>query len=252
MGRGNQLGIERFPSCPECKTFFDQSGMSETPDTSQGRPDTHVTARKDWPALINELYGAVVAGCHFAIGIAAIQEGWIRSTVQLRLNNHFPSPEAISFIRGNFKKSHLESLFTSQEGLVRDEHHDLYKVTGDKMGLPKNSLVYHLENPDGKSMRALLLFGGERLENQMEQRLRTAGLVLGGELGARGRLKPEDREQLIAELRKLNEKRLFDYELSHLAAIVNGLEESKEDLPKELKLLYRAASDYLFQKRTQK
>ena len=57
------------------------------------------------------------------------------------------------------------------------------------------------------------------------------------------------RGELIEMLEGINLKRLSDYDLSRLAEIINGLEESRTQLPKKLRPAYGAIHQYLMSKR---
>ena len=197
-----------------------------------------------------ELYINVISGASFGIGIAAKQKGLLGASLKLRLNQNFPSPQVTAYIRKNFKLAKLDRIFQSAQGLERDSRHDLYKVTGADMGLPRNSLVFPFENPSDKNMRAILIFGGERMEGRMENQLRGAVEILQGapRSSPRGGLTLESRERLVESLSKINTKRMFEYDLELLARIVNGLEETKEDLPKHLMPIFKSVSDYILKR----
>jgi hypothetical protein len=208
------------------------------------------TNRKDWDSLIEELYTSVISGAAFGVGVATKHKGFLGSTLKLRMNQRFSNPQVPQFIRKRFQVAQLDRVFQTDQGLERDPA-GVYKVVGDDVGLPRNCLVYCFENPADKNLRGVLLFGGERLEGQLERRLQTAvGILEGtGRSSPHGGLALESREQLIEALSKLNVKRLFDYDMDLLARICNGLEESKEELPKHLKPVFKSASDYILKHR---
>ena len=52
----------------------------------------------------------------------------------------------------------------------------------------------------------------------------------------------------MESLSKINPKRMFEYDLELLARIVNGLEETKEDLPKHLMPIFKSVSDYILKR----
>ncbi|HKI97047.1 MAG TPA: hypothetical protein VKB51_01110 [bacterium] len=221
--------------------------------SSAGQTRAQPTQRKDWDTLIDELFGSVISGAPFAVGIATKHKGFLGNTLRLRLNQRFPNQQVPQYIRKRFQVPQLDRLFQSAEGLERDAA-GVYKVVADNLGLPRNCLLYCFENPGDKNMRGVLLFGGERLEGQLEKRLETAASILSGPArsSARGGVALESHEQLVAALSKLNVKRLFDYDMELLARIVNGLEESKEELPKHLKPIFKSASDYIIKHRVKR
>ena len=55
--------------------------------------------------------------------------------------------------------------------------------------------------------------------------------------------------ELIEMLEEINLKRLSDYELSRLAEIINGLEETRNQLPPNLRPKFGAIHQYLMSKR---
>ena len=227
--------------------------MSSISSPGAGLPAVHSTQRSDWDDLVNEVYTGVIAGCPFGIGLATKQKGLLGATIRVRLNQNFPSPAITAFVKKHFRIAHLEQLFQSDQGLEPDARNGTCKVTGDTLGLPRNSLVYRIANPQDANLRAVLIFGGERLEGQLERRLQAAATILEKTAAERGGLPPLDTpEQMEAALAKINVKRLFDYDMDRLARIVNGLEEHKEDLPKHLKPIFKSVSDYIIKKRVRR
>lgn len=208
------------------------------------------TSRKDWDALIDEIYASAIAGAPFGIGVATKQKGFLGSSIRLRLNQRFPHPQITQYIRKRFQVGNLDRIFQSGAGL-QGESGGLYKVVADGLGLPKNCLLYPFENQADKNLRAVVMFGGERMEGQLEKRLSAIGPVLEGtgRSSAWGGLPLDNHDQLVEALSKLNVKRLYDYDVELLARIVNGLEESKEELPKHLKPIFKSASDYILKRR---
>ena len=199
-----------------------------------------------------ELYTNVISDVPFGIGTAAKQKSLLGASLELRLNENFPIPPVTAYIRKNFNVAKLDRIFQSAQGLEWDSRHDLYKVAGDvkDMGLPRNTLVYPFENPSYKNMRAVLIFGGKRLESGLESGLEsrlqgTAEILrVAPRSSPRGGLPLESRERLVESLSKIDPKRMFEYDLELLARIVNGLEETKEDLPTHLKPIFKLVSYY--------
>lgn len=215
-----------------------------------GGGSSYRTNRKDWDTLMTELYNGVIVGTPFGIGIASKAKGLLGASLKLQLNQRFPVPAVTKFVKGNFKLKILEKLFESDAGLVKDEQDNLFKVTSNELGLPRNSLIFRIENPAESNLRAVMIFGGERLAAQLETRLNTATDILEGKTAA-GRVDQSlvGVEKLKAELEKLNIRRLFDYDMKKLSAIVNGLEDDKDNLPKALKPAFKSVSDFIIKKR---
>ena len=215
-----------------------------------GGGSSYHTNRKDWDTLMMELYNGVIAGTSFGIGIASKAKGLLGASLKLRLNQRFPAPAVTKFVKSNFKLKTLEKLFESDAGLAREERENLFKVTSNELGLPRNSIVFRIENPSDANLRAVMFFGGERLAAQLESRLRiTTDILEGNTAAGKVDLSLKGTDKLKAELEKLNIRRLFDYDMNKLSAIVNGLEDSKEELPKALKPAFKSVSDYIIQKR---
>lgn len=225
-------------------------------DISNGssRSGAFSTQRKDWENMVVELFSRVVDGVPFGIGVVAKEKTLLGSTLRYRMNNGFPNKSISVFIRKNFSGAALDKMFQSDQGLDRGPVSGVYRVVGDKMGLPKNCLVVRVENPEDKNQRAVAVFGGERMAGHLERRMEGLGGIISGagasKQGVGGSL--ESADQLLKALTKLNVKRLFDYDLSLLSRIVNGLEEIKEDLPRDLKPKFKAASDYVIKKRVKR
>ncbi|MEE8435870.1 MAG: hypothetical protein V3S64_13890 [bacterium] len=199
---------------------------------------------------MTELYNGVIAGTPFGIGIASKAKGLLGASLKLQLNQRFPARAVTKFVKGNFKLKILERLFESDAGLAKDERENLFKVTSNELGLPRNSIVFRIENPSDANLRAVIFFGGERLAMQLENRLNITTEILEGRTAA-GRVDQSlvGPEELKAELEKLNIRRLFDYDMNKLSTIVNGLEDSKNELPKALKPAFKSVSDYIIKKR---
>lgn len=218
--------------------------------SSAAAAGVETTRRQDWDTLVEELFTSVIAGAPFAIGIATKHKGFLGSSIKLRLNQRFPKPEVAHFIRKRFQATQLDRVFQTAEGLESDRT-GMYKVVGDDLGLPRNCLVVRFANSDDPNLRGVILFGGERLEGQLEKRLEAASTVLQGPSRSSplGGLALERREDLVNALGRLNPKRLYEHDLELLARIVNGLEHTKDDLPKQLKPIFKAASDYIIKHR---
>ena len=218
--------------------------------TGTGGGTSYRTNRKDWDTLMNELFNGVIVGTPFGIGIAAKAKGLLGPSLKMRLNQRFPVPAVTKFVKGNFKLKILEKLFESDAGLAKEDLENLFKVTSNELGLPRNSLIFRIENPSDANLRAVMFFGGERLAAQLENRLSITTDILEGKTAAgkvdRSLVGPE---KLKAELEKLNIRRLFDYDMKKLSAIVNGLEDEKDNLPKALKPAFKSVSDFIIKKR---
>jgi hypothetical protein len=218
--------------------------------TSAGQTRVTQTQRKDWDSLVDELYAQVISGAPFGIGVVTKHKGLLGTSIKSRLNQKFPNPQMPSFIRKQFQVAQLDRIFDSEAGLERDAG-GFYKVVGDNLGLPRNTLLALFGNPADKNLRGVMLFGGERMAGQLERRLQTATSILDGtgSSSPHGGIALESREDLMAALAKLSPKRLYEYDMDMMARIVNGLEETKEDLPKALKPIFRSVSEYILTRR---
>jgi hypothetical protein len=220
-----------------------------------GRRVGFSTDRPDWDAVITQLYSRVVEGAPYALGVVARQKGLLGLSLRPRLNKNAGNQAAVDYIRGRFRDAEFDRVFQADEGLAQDDQSGLFKVTGEGLGLPRNSLIARVESSADEELKAVVIFGGERLEGQLQRRLQVLAEVLGQGPGSGGSqvvgapLGPEEREKLLAALADLNVRRLSDYDPDLLARIINGLEEGREALPKELKPKYKAAGDYLLRKR---
>lgn len=213
---------------------------------------THTTSRQDWEQAVVDLYARVVDGVPFGIAVVAKEKTLLGHTLRYRLNPRFPHQAVGDYIRRRFNSGAFDRLFQSDEGLEPAPVKGLYKVTGDKVGLPRNCLVGRIEGTGHPQHQAVVVFGGERLEGQLERRLQVMGEVLAGTGGGVGRGESavlDTHEKLLGALSNVNVKRLYDYDLDLLSRIVNGLEEGKEDLPKELKPKFKSVSDYILKRR---
>lgn len=218
--------------------------------SSAGAAHVKTTSRKDWDSLVDELYASVISGAPFGIGIATKHRGLLGSSIKLRLNQRFPQPKVAQFIRQRFQAPQLDRVFQSGAGLEY-ESAGMYKVVGDDVGLPRNCLLVCFANAADPSLRGVMMFGGQRLEGQLEKRLEAASGVLRstGRSSPFGGLTLESRDDLLTALNRINVKRLFDYDMEVLARIVNGLEHTKDELPKQIKPIFKAVSDYIIKHR---
>jgi hypothetical protein len=219
--------------------------------SSAGPSRASHTQRKDWTALVEELFVSVVSGAPFGVGVIGKHKGLLGASLKLRLNQRFPQPQVQEFIRKHFQVRQLDRLFERGDGLEPDPS-GAYKVEGGDLGLPRNTLVSLFQNPADANLRGVILFGGQRMEGQLEKRMQAARAILEstGRSSARGGLALDSRDQLEERLSKINVKRLFDYDIELLARIVNGLEEVREELPLELKPTFKAISDFVIRQKT--
>ncbi|MBI4082577.1 MAG: hypothetical protein HY423_08200 [Candidatus Lambdaproteobacteria bacterium] len=222
----------------------------------------HVTEREDWPTLSAELFKLVIANCTFGVAaITKIQDGRIRR-LELKVNPDFPNEEIPRFIRRNFRIGHYDGIFHSVEGLEQEGAHDLYRIVSPKLGLPMNSLIYRVEHKAREDLKALLVFGGERLEGQMENRLRmvaelmeapTSGEVMETEPEVLPQAPGEDTsavDALLARLRQFKIEMLASTDPSEVAELVNGLEEVIMHQPAPLQLKYKVLQEHFVKQRT--
>lgn len=222
--------------------------VSET--TAAGATRAALTNRKDWDALLNELYASVIAGVPFGVGIVTKHKGLLGTSLKQRLNQRFPNSQVPQFIRKRFQVAQLDRIFSSEAGLERGER-GLYKVVGDDLGLPRNCLLFPFQSASDPAQRGVILFGGERMGGMLDAKLQAAEEVLSGSgrSSPLGGLPLESHDQLVEKLAKINVKRLYEQDMDVLARIVNGLEDSKEELPKHLKPIFRTVSEYILKHR---
>jgi hypothetical protein len=216
----------------------------------------HKTPRSDWDALMTELFEKVIYRCPF--GIATVTKRkivrWHRLII--RINDLFEPSDVPLFVRRTLRVAHYDSIFKSTDGMERDERYDLYKVVGPQLGLPMKSLVYAIQHEEKPELRALLVFGGERLEGHMERSLELVQRILAApptnahmpppapgpdDFGSYG--------ELIQELRAVNVKELDKMDIHAIADLVNGLDDVIEYSPAALRTKYRAMNDYLLNRR---
>lgn len=211
-----------------------------------------ITTRTDWDMLNREIFARVIEGGKFCVGIVSAGDG-APGQLKFRMNQDFPAKNVTEYIRAQFKPPQFESIMTSRAGMAVDGKFGLFKVASDKLGLPMKSMVMPVTSTVDPKLKSLLLFGGEFLDTQMAARLDALDKVLGrGErsandqrMGKGGRTRGE----LIEMLAKINVKRLFDYELDKIAEIANGLEETRDQLPPNLRPKFGAIHQYLMSKR---
>jgi len=206
------------------------------------------TSRKDWDDLIVELYTGVVAGTPFGIGVVAPVKGLLGASMKLRLNLTFPSQQVVNFIRKNFNQKRFEKVFHNDAGLTPDSISGVMKITSDDTGLPRNCLIMRFENESDRTLRGMILFGGERMEGQLEKRVERARNILAGK-GAKGTLPTTDVGALMGKLDKLNTKRISEHSIEELSSIVNGLQEHRDSMSKDQKNRFKIASDYILKRR---
>jgi hypothetical protein len=216
----------------------------------------HTTARTDWDVLTRELFDQVLYRCPY--GIAAIHKHrilrWHRLII--RTNELYAQEDAPAFIRRTFRVAHYDAIFRSATGMERHERYDLYKIIDARLGLPLKSLVYGIQHQERADLKALLVFGGERMEGQMERSLERVEKILSAP--------PTDRREqptppgpddygsygeLIAALRQVNLKELGRMEIREVASLVNALDAVIEYSPAHLRAKYRVMSDYLINRR---
>ena len=202
------------------------------------------TARTDWGDVVAEVFSRLIGKVPFGLGVVAREKTLLGASIRYRINPSFSAPKVAEFVRKSLTEKNFDNLFNNDQGLSDAGSPGLYKVTGDGTGLPKNSLIVRLASTADARFRAVVIFGGERLEGQLESRLKHLGDILSG-------AKKSDAastESLIANLKNVNIKRLFDYELSTLKAIANGLDHEINNLPRELRPKIKAINDYIMSK----
>lgn len=216
------------------------------------RPPRRITARTDWETLNREIYARVIEGGKFCVGIVSAGDG-MPGQLKFRMNQEFPGKQVTDYIRTRFKPPQFDSIMATRAGLAVDGKYGLFKVTSDKLGLPLKCMVMPITSTANSNLKSLLIFGGEFLENQMATRLGALDNLLGrGERSAKDQRMGKGgrtRGELIEMLEGINTKRLFDYELAKLAEITNGLEETRDQLPRELRPKFGAIHQYFMSKR---
>jgi hypothetical protein len=208
----------------------------------------HKTFRSDWDALLRELFARVVDGCPFAVGLFTRDARFGAVRLRSMLNYGGGKEQMVDYVLRHFKLGHYQHIAGSLEGLAPHERFDLYKIVSPGLGLPLNSLVYKIEHYSNPGLKAVIVFGGERLGGQMEVHLKmTAGLL---EQPAKSRaaasaLAPGEPRyaELIAALRatdavQLKQTGLAGKRLAEIREIVTGLGGIEDQFPQALKAKY--------------
>ncbi len=212
------------------------------------------TDRSDWEFLNREIYGRVVSGAKFCMGVISsgeISDGGLK----YRMNQDFPNREVRDFVRLKFLPDHFAKIFVSGGAKYDLPKHGLVKIGDSKLGLPVNTLIAPVTSSFDPKLKVLVIFGGQFVDNQMAARideleaildkpdLRPGARPVGHGKGAKSR------DDLVAMLEKVNVKRLFEHDLGELSQIVNGLEDFKDKLPSKLKPRYWAVGQYVLKQR---
>ena len=216
------------------------------------------TARSDWEKFVPELFNRVIVGCRFGIGVVSVDKGLFSRSLKFMINQDFPESGIDAYVRKNLTLDHVDMFFQGGGGTSIDSQNRLVKITGPGMGLPMNSLIAPIENRANRKLRTIVIFGGSRLEGQLEARIASLDEFLGrdgapaasGPAGKTGGL-PSFGE-LTEQIKKINTRRLFDYDLSELARLANQMEEHRNALPPTLKPVYMKISKYVLEKRLKK
>jgi hypothetical protein len=216
---------------------------------------THKTFRTDWEALLRELFARVVDGCPFAVGLFTTEATRGAPTLRGWYNYGAGRDDTADYVRRRFKRAHYEQITGSLEGLTPDERFDLYKIVSSGLGLPLNSLIYRIEHYQDPQRKAIIVFGGERLEGQMEVHLKLAGSILEQpERSAPSRATTESLEsrypRLIALLRATDPRKLRragpnERRWAEVREIVQGLEGVADQFPEMLKTKFELLRDLL-------
>jgi hypothetical protein len=212
----------------------------------------HKTFRNDWDSLLRDLFVRVVDGCPFAVGLFTRDLSYGFPRLKEMLNFSASKDAALTYVRRRFKLKHFEHIAGSLEGLAPHERYDLYKIISPGLGLPLNSLIYKIEHYSEPDLKAVIVFGGERLGGQMEVHLKlTTGLLeqpvatkLTQRTGG-----PEDSRytQMIAALRaadprKLRQSGLNEKRWHELREIVTELRDIQEQFPEVLRAKFTLLS----------
>lgn len=221
-------------------------------ETASGVRGIRHTSRSDWNSVLVEVYSRVIDGCRFGIGVLTTEKNLLSTKVVFRLNQDYPDPAVIEYIRRKFNAKCFNRFFSPDAGLSTDSTTGILKVGDGSFGLPGKSLVAPFKSNSGEKKRAVVVFGGTRLEGQIDARLKALDSVLGSErptITTKDRVPVTSHNELVEALNKINLKRLFDYKLDQLALIVNGLEETKEQLSLTMKPKFNTVNQYLLAKR---
>lgn len=226
------------------------------PRRAPARDAVRTTGHPDWEHLIQEIYNRVIEGTRFGIGLASTGDGG--QGLRFRLNQKYPNPKLTEFVRTHLRPENFASFFEPGPGLGLDGRRGLLMVTDGKLGLPEKTLICPIVHNGNPRLRALVLFGGERLEGQLEARLEELESALAGnESGqdpdsastASAADEQQRREEYIDSLQKMDTGHLQKQDFDFLMEIVNELDEVKEDLPRTLKPKYGTVTRYVLKKR---
>jgi len=218
---------------------------------------THKTLRTDWEALANQIHARAIQQVPFALAVITRNSSLLRRRLVVRANDYYPAPEAIQFLRKQFRVRHYDAILRSSDGLVPDERYDMYKVVDAKLGLPVKSLVYIVQHAEQKDLNMMLIFGGERIEGQIEFNLEALEKILLTNVPRQEDAKPSGRKpgkelgdygELINALRNVDAKTLDQMDLATISRLVNGLEGIIEQSPAPLRAKYRLLNDYLLER----
>ena len=238
----------------------EQSQRREVLQKEAAERFVHLTTRTDWKELTSELFRRVVHDVRFAVALITKHHSTFMSSLEIRVNSAYSNPEVPEFIRRRFRPRHYDRIFASTAGMQREGPFDLYKIVSPKLGLPSNCLVYRISHATRKDLNTLLIFGGERLEGQMEERLSMVTEIIEALQTGEGNeeeheavmqeeLDTSREEELLARLRLMNPKTVKDAPMSDISAVVNGLEGIIEEQSPQLKSKYKLLCDYLISRR---
>jgi hypothetical protein len=212
----------------------------------------HKTFRNDWDTLVRDLFVRVVDGCPFAVGMFTREDTLGVPRLRAMLNFNGARESMLYYVRRHFKLRHYNHIAGSLEGLAPHERFDLYKIVSPGLGLPLNSLVYKIEHYSDPSLKAVIIFGGERLGGQMEIHLKLTTSLLeqpAARTAAEHPTGPEESRytQLIAALRaadprKLRQSGLNEKRWGQLKEIVTELRDIQEQFPEVLKAKFTLVS----------
>jgi hypothetical protein len=215
----------------------------------------HKTFRSDWDALLRELYVRVVDGCPFAVGLFYRDASRSQGVLREMLNYNGAREPMVDYVRIHFKLAHYEHITGSLRGLAPHERFDLYKIVSPGMGLPVNSLVYRIEHYTDPALKAVMVFGGERLGGQMETHLKMATGLL-ERASADPAVRSTDggndsraRELIAAlratDLRRLRRTKLSEHRRAAIHEMVTKLGDIQEQFPQALQAKYVLLSKFL-------
>jgi len=226
-------------------------GGKKKKESQQGQLNFLRTNSADIDSVAGEIYRRVVDNCLFCLGVVSTEKGMLGQGVKYRMNQEFSAPAAVDYVRRKLKPAQFGNLFGGISGMAQIRGMNLYRVQNPDSGLPVNSVIALIEGANSNA-RAIVIFGGERLEGKLESKLSILESVLGKNESVRQaevqKAQGPSLQELLTELKSINPKRLFDYELNVLSKLVHELEQHKDSIPKPFRPKYSALNSFLLKR----